>query len=165
MSQTQRIIIDGYNVIHADEALHRKAAHDLDGARRDLIERLKNYVERRDLRMTVVFDGRGGLVDAESVVGGALQLLFSAAGQSADDLILQTLRGSSNARAYIVVTSDMADIGKAARAMGCQVIGSKRFLDRIGPPDPAVRRGPKEEPAVDLDYWLRKFGPEETDDT
>ena len=60
---SQRIIIDGYNVIYTDDRLRRKACKDLEGARAELLEMLKGYVRHRRLQVTVVFDGRGGVVD------------------------------------------------------------------------------------------------------
>ncbi len=167
---SQRVIIDGYNVIYTDETLRRKACRDLEGARRDFLDKLKGYVARRRLKVTVVFDGRGGMVDAETVIPGRLQVLYSASSQTADEVIVATLKKSGNPAAYIVVTSDMADIGRAAKAMGCEVIGSKRFLQRIVGGAASGPNSARETPSGkragemgDTDYWLGKFaGDDET---
>lgn len=158
----QKLLIDGYNVVYADDAMRRVACRDLERARGLLISALEEYLAGRRVEATVVFDGRGRFTDAEVVVPGALQAVFSPAGQSADELILKTLREAANPRAYIVVTSDMKDIGGTARSMGCEVIGSRRFLERIGVDrDGAVGPEPPDRPdngrVEDVDFWLRKF--------
>jgi len=154
----QKVIIDGYNVIHADHDLKhamRKAPLD---ARRALIDRLARYLEDKRLQLTVVFDGHGGIADVDVEIPGKLQVLFSPAGQTADDLILDVLEDSSNPRRYIVVTSDVADIGRSAGAMGAEVISSRAFLSRIRPVERQKEPSPEDGAADDIDYWLEQFG-------
>ncbi|MFQ5511689.1 MAG: NYN domain-containing protein [Candidatus Krumholzibacteriia bacterium] len=156
---SQSVIVDGYNVIYTDERLRRTACKDLERARDGLVEKLESYLSGRKLKITVVFDGRGGMASAEAVIPGKLQVVYSAGSETADEVIVETLRKATNPAAHIVVTSDMADIGRAARALGCQVIGSKRFLDRMEADGKRVRSAGAG-PAVDLgdtDYWLEKF--------
>lgn len=162
MAQDQRIIIDGYNVVYTDDALRKMACKNLEGARERLIAMLRSYIENRSMRVTLVFDGRGGLTDSEVVVPGKLQVLFSSVGQTADEVIVRTVLDSGNPRQFLVVTSDHADIGSRLRPAGCQVVGSKRFLDRMVNPGGRKRRPSnrgKEGPAElgDTDYWLEQF--------
>ncbi len=159
---SQKLIIDGYNVIYTDEKLRRTACRDLQRAREGLVDRLERYLRGRRLQITLVFDGRGGITEAEALVAGKLQVVYSAGSQTADEVIVNTLQNSGNPAAYIVVTSDMADIGNTARGLGCEVIGSKRFLERI---QSAANTGVREvdddgEPVQemgDTNYWLDKF--------
>jgi predicted RNA-binding protein with PIN domain len=153
----QKLIVDGYNMIHADPELKRTVRHDLQAARRKLVARLTGYLESKNVRLTVVFDGHGGITDVDVEIPGRLQLLYSAAGQSADELIVEILESAANPREYIVVTSDMADIGRAARSMGVAVLSSREFLDRIGSgeAEPGATDGPGE--IGDVDYWLGRF--------
>jgi predicted RNA-binding protein with PIN domain len=165
LNTQQKLIIDGYNVVYTDNRLRRTACKDLERARQHLIDMLSAYVGERRIQATVVFDGRGGIVEAASVVPGRLQVMYSADNQTADDLILATIRQSGNPRAYIVVSSDMAHIGRPAKALGCEVIGSKRFLDRITETtDRASHRRSREarRELGDTDYWLKQF--DEKDD-
>jgi predicted RNA-binding protein with PIN domain len=159
----QKIIVDGYNVIHADPDLVREAGRAMESARGALLGRLRAYIASRQVQVTVVFDGAGGMVDAESLVPGRLQVLYSASGQSADEVIVETLRRHPNPREYIVVTSDMADIGRAVRAVGATVMPSAAFLERLATTDEPAQAPPaageKPEPSADdVDYWLRRFG-------
>jgi predicted RNA-binding protein with PIN domain len=136
----------------------------MEAARRELISRLSAYLSRKDVQITVVFDGAGGLVDSEPLVPGRLQVLYSAAGQSADEVIVATLESHANPREFIVVTNDMADIGRAVRSVGANVMASAEFLARVGgthgeAPGWNARVGEKPDPSEDdVEYWLRKFG-------
>jgi len=156
----QKIIIDGYNVIHADPRLQKKTTRGgLEGAREGLIARIRAYLAERDVRVTVVFDGRGGLTDAEAIIPGRLQVIYSASGQTADEVIVETLHAAANPREFIVVTSDMADIGRSVRAIGAEVMPSSAFLERIKRARPARPDTPApSDPEVDVDYWLEQFG-------
>lgn len=161
----QKIIVDGYNVIHADADLVRESGRSMEAAREALLARIRAYIESRQVRVTVVFDGAGGMVDAEARVPGRLQVLYSAAGQSADEVIVETLHGHPNPREFIVVTSDMADIGRAVGAVGATVMASPEFLARLagrgGDEVPTSAAGGREKPEPspdDVDYWLGKFG-------
>ena len=53
----QYIIVDGYNIIFAWEDLAEMARHDLEAARRHLLDRLSSYAGYRKCRVVVVFDG------------------------------------------------------------------------------------------------------------
>jgi hypothetical protein len=90
--------------------------------------------------------------------------MYSPTGQSADDLILEILESSSNPREYVVVTSDMADIGRTARSLGATVLPSPMFLSRIELDPGEAASQPSAEEADDVDYWLERFrGEHETD--
>jgi predicted RNA-binding protein with PIN domain len=160
MNKPQKIIIDGYNVIHADTRLSRLAGTDLNLARDELLGRLKKYLKSKSLHVTVVFDGRGGLTDTDAVLPEKLQVLYSAGGHTADNLILEVLRESRNPREFIVVSSDQADIGREAGAMGAQVITSAGFLERISHSRRPESNEPYEKPhpsQEDVEYWLDRF--------
>jgi predicted RNA-binding protein with PIN domain len=161
----QKIIIDGYNLIHADPALRRLAARGMEEARVGLLERLRLYLEAKRVQITVVFDGAGGMIDADPVIPGRLQVLYSAGGQTADEVIRTVLHGHPNPRQYIVITSDMADIGRSVGAVGATVMGSAEFLQRLsalgtdGAAPPTEATGEKPDPSEpDVEFWLRKFG-------
>jgi predicted RNA-binding protein with PIN domain len=152
----QKIIIDGYNVIHADDDLVRASHRSMREARDLLMGWLREFVSSRALNLTLVFDGAGGMTDSETVVPGRFQVLYSAGGVTADTVIVTTLRAQSNARQYIVVTSDMADIGRAVRSEGARVMSSPEFLEWLHQRDPEPDNSEGDEP-VDVDYWLRQF--------
>jgi predicted RNA-binding protein with PIN domain len=161
MDAPQKIVIDGYNVIYADDKLRKTAAADIERSRSRLISLLGAYLANKSLWVTVVFDGRGGMTDTEAVIPGKLEVVYSARHQTADELIVAMIRSSPNPRAHIVVTSDRAHIRPAVAEIGCAVIESKDFLDRL--------HGKKREPSKsgddeksgggsdDVGYWLDRF--------
>jgi len=157
----QEVIVDGYNVIYADPELRRAMLRQPQSARERLATLLARYARERDIRVTLVFDGARPSSDSRSEVPGRLQVVFSRAGQSADDLILSMVRHHPNARAVIVVSSDETDIGRSARDLGAQVLGAGTFFTRISR---ATRAGDNagemdgEKPTeIDVDYWIRQF--------
>ncbi len=157
----QRIVVDGYNVIYADDSLRRFAVKSMERARRVLLSRIAAYLADKDLRVTVVFDGRGAMTDADVMIPGKLQVVYSAHNQSADDLIVSIVTTSGNPRAYIVVTSDRAHIGPAVAECGCKVMGSVAFLERLQAKQVASSAtGDEDKPAEggdQLDYWMERF--------
>ena len=157
----QKIVVDGYNVIYADEALGKIARRDIERSRRKLVSMVVAYLKEKELRVTLVFDGRGGMTDAETVIPGKLQVVYSARYQSADEVIVSMITGSPNPRAHIVVTSDRAHIRPAVAEVGCAVIESKEFLARLrGRPakDPVSDdEGKPRGGSDDMDYWLERF--------
>lgn len=154
----QKLIVDGYNVVHADSRLSRLARSDLEAARRELIRRLSRYLESKNVLLTVVFDGHGGITDVEVEIPGRLQVMYSPSEQTADELILEILEAAANPREYVVVTSDMADIGRSARSIGASILKSPEFLARIEPRGPKRRNDRSGVTEDDVDYWIRRFG-------
>ena len=160
MIDQQKIVVDGYNVIYADDNLRSIAIKDLERARREFLSRMAKYVHGKELLVTVVFDGRGGMTDAETIVPRKLQAVYSAQHQTADELIVSIVAAARNPRSYIVVTSDRAHIQPAVAERGCRVVGSRTFLDQLArkPRTSSKERG-EDKPRADEDtaYWLRRF--------
>ncbi len=162
MGSRQKIVVDAYNVIHADNDLRRIAGKDLERARRRLVARVAAYVREKELQVTLVFDGKGAMADAETILPGRLQVIYTPRHQSADELIISMIAASENPREIIVVSSDRAHIRPAAAQAGCPAIGSKEFLGRIQArkaKDVAGESDEKPRPeSGDTDYWLERFG-------
>lgn len=168
MNRSQQIIVDGYNVIYADDALRRVALGDMERARRNFVSRIEAYIGDKSLRVTVVFDGRGGLANTETVVPGKLEVVFTPGHQTADDWIVTRVRDSENPRAHLVVSSDRMHIRPAVAELGCPAIGAKAFLERItGRPSADGGDGEtKPRPGQDdIEFWLRRFENGGDDDT
>jgi predicted RNA-binding protein with PIN domain len=157
----QKIVVDGYNVIYADDSLRRHALRDMERARREFLERIKAYLEGKKIQITVVFDGRSGMTDTESVVPGKLQVIYSARDQTADDLIISMVSESDSPRACLVATTDNAHNRPAVSRLGCAVIGAKGFLKRISPVggagDKEVEDEKPQTETDDIDFWLAEF--------
>jgi len=167
MAAEQKIVVDGYNVIYADDNLRAVAIKDMERARREFLARIADYVAGKELQVTVVFDGRGGMKDAETIVPRKLQAVYSARHQSADELIVSMVATARNPQSYIVVTSDRAHIQPAVAERGCRVIGSRAFLERLSRKPRAPAAADDDKPpggADDMDYWLGRFEKGDDDD-
>ena len=160
----EKILVDGYNLLHKDPALQELARHSLQQAREALMDRLAAY-RSGDMLIVVVFDGQAGRAGAASRPRAGLEARFSRPPRSADQTILEIIAGEPRRSSLLVVTSDVKDIGRAARAEGARWISSEAFLRRLqGVRRPQVGRtpGPQgEKPGVvaasEVEYWLRRF--------
>jgi predicted RNA-binding protein with PIN domain len=109
------LIIDGYNYIHRIRSGHSTDTTNLELLRREILERLFRYKKDRGVRITVVFDARGGcslVRQRESFKG--IDVVYSGDNETADDVIIGWIREKRAGR--IVITSDRAIIDEAKKA-------------------------------------------------
>ncbi|HEU5180895.1 MAG TPA: NYN domain-containing protein [Candidatus Polarisedimenticolia bacterium] len=168
----EKILVDGYNLLHKDPALQEMARHSLEQAREALLDQLAAY-RSGDMLIRVVFDGREGGAGSAGRRRQGVEVRFSRPPRSADETILEIIAAEPRRSSLLVVTSDVKDIGRAARAEGARWISSEAFLRRLHKarrPKGRSRQGVEgEKPglvgASEVEYWLRKFepGPEGTD--
>ncbi len=126
-----RVIIDGYNVMHAAPEYRRLLAYDMDAARARFIGDLTNLAHDEG-RVTVVFDGGGNPASdgAPHHIGG-LAIVFSPAGMTADTVIeALAQRVRERGEPAMVVTSDQAT-RDAVRSGTVSVRSSESFVDDI----------------------------------
>ncbi len=132
------LILDGYNVIGALDRY--RGAPTLDAAREFLVNDALKAAGWTGRQMIVVFDAHGGPEPerTEPLAGGAARVVYSAPGESADDVIerlLAKLEGSA-----IVYTADFA-LQRTALARGSTRATPREFADLIDEL-PAVTRNP-----------------------
>ena len=101
------IIVDGYNIIFAWEALANQAKSDLDAARRQLCDALSSYAGFTKHRLVVVFDGykQKGSTGEKSQFHN-IQVVFTREGQTADRYIEELAAEIGNNYAVRVASSD-----------------------------------------------------------
>lgn len=103
----RRLIVDGYNVLHASPDYEALAERDIDSARARLVEDVAAFSVGR-FRATVVFDGAGNPAsrgEPHHVAGVAV--VFSKAGQEADATIESLAwRSRERGEGCVVATSD-----------------------------------------------------------
>lgn len=126
-----RLIIDGYNVLHAHPEYGALARTDLDSARARLVSDL-TALASADQRLTVVFDGGGNPhSDGSPHHIGQLTIVFSPAGTTADTMIEALAhRARERDETVMVVTSDGAT-RHAVRAGSVTIRSSESFVDDI----------------------------------
>ncbi len=114
----RHLLIDGYNVLHAWKWIHaRDGAAGIDAVRTRLIEAVKPIRDVERLAVSIVFDGRGAIVDIDAAateVGFAV--LFAPSGRTADDVIEAMVAGSAHPSACIVATADALERETVAAA-------------------------------------------------
>ena len=110
--------------------LARLVDSDLERARDALVAKLAVYRSKRNVRVTVVFDGRGTAVPQTRPPGG-IEVLFSRAPQNADTKIKNLVTLEKNPRSWTVVTSDNSII-LFARDYGAKTISSAEFAAQLG---------------------------------
>ncbi len=140
-----RIVVDGYNLIHAMPELARLVGIDLELARDGLVAKLAVYRSQRSVRITVVFDGRGTAGQQTRPPGG-IEVVFSRAPQTADAKIEAMLALEKSPRSWTVVTSDNS-IVRYVRDYGAKTIPSSEFAVKLGPAIPKL--GPNRPAAQD----------------
>ncbi len=132
------LILDGYNVIGALDRY--RGAESLDAARELLINDSLKAAGWTGRPLIVVFDAHRGPEPRrdESRAGGAVRVIYSAPGESADDVI-ERLLGSLGASATLY-TGDFA-LQRTALARGAARATPREFSDLIDEL-PAVSRSP-----------------------
>jgi uncharacterized protein len=143
----RQIIIDGYNVIRADTRLESLERVSLQTARDVLVRTLASAPRLANDRILVVFDGRGGTrPHVHSLRVGRIDTMYSAQGQTADEVIVQQAGVLARTGRVVVVSNDV-EVRERCRAEGCEVSASGNLLDQI-PGRP--RTGSPEKEDLDL---------------
>ena len=105
-----RILVDGYSLLHRWPELAAGAPRHSERARDELILILTKYHDATGEPITIFFDGGGappGVPKNESSRG--VEVLFSRAGQTADDLIERAAHRFQDYGEVLVVTDDFAE--------------------------------------------------------
>ena len=168
------LIIDGYNLIFAKEQVETSGPS-LEQLRNKLINRLKEYNRPRNEHIILVFDGESdALYPERRKEDKNIEVVFSQAGQTADDLILSLVSASALPKATEVITSDR-ELTDGVKRLKAKVCSSTDFLDRLNKPalprHSCESRNPDGGTSIDepiekviglspseVDAWLKIFG-------
>lgn len=116
-------IVDGYNLLFqlgGDD-------DDLQSAREELLDDLVDKISLLNLSVTIAFDSSTQPGLGTRSHRGQLEILFTSAGESADDLIIDLLNSSANANNITVVTSDKP-LAWRARRLGAKTESARAFI-------------------------------------
>ncbi len=105
-----RILVDGYSLLHNWPELAPGRPRHSAAARNELVRVLTRYRDAISTPITVVFDGSGappGTPKTES--SPELEILYSQAGQTADDIIERVAHRIQPYGEVLVVTEDFAE--------------------------------------------------------
>ncbi|MEW6303336.1 MAG: NYN domain-containing protein [Verrucomicrobiota bacterium] len=119
-----RILVDGYSLLHCWEGLAPGKPRHSAAARDELVHVLTQYQDATGTPITIVFDGSGAPPgtpkDGRKI---AVEVLYSKAGQTADDIIERAAHRLSAYGDVLVVTDDLAErdtvVGMGSMASTC----------------------------------------------
>ncbi len=128
----ERLLVDGYNVVHAWPELKALLRHSLEDARDRLIDRMAVYSQVTGADVTVVFDAHRtkAMASAEETRNG-VRVVFTRKGLSADHVIERlayTISGEG--RPLVVATNDRFQRDLVA-GMGGGVISAEELQRRV----------------------------------
>lgn len=105
-----RILVDGYSLLHAWSELAPGRSRFSAAARDELIRRLTLYQDATTTPITIFFDGSGPAI-GKSAEGStpALEVLYSRAGQTADQMIERAAHRFAPYGEVLAVTDDLAE--------------------------------------------------------
>jgi predicted RNA-binding protein with PIN domain len=128
----ERLIVDGYNVIHAWPSLKRLLDVSLEAARDKLVERLSVYGLVTGTEVTVVFDAHhsASRANAEELVEG-VRVMFTRKGHSADHAIERIAYGAAGGRDAITVATSDRFQRDLVRGTGGAVISALELERRV----------------------------------
>lgn len=105
-----RILVDGYSLLHSWPDLARGKARHSAEARDELLHWLTQYRDAVGTPITVVFDGGGAPAGTSQTPSTPeLEILYSRAGQTADDIIERVTHRMKPFGEVLVVTDDYAE--------------------------------------------------------
>lgn len=128
-----RLLIDGYNLLHASGILGRRlGASSLADARQVLLETLGVWLtEAERMESTIVFDAKNApAILPHREVYREMQIIFAKEFDEADDLIESLIRQESNPKKVLVVSSDRR-LQRAAKRRKAPFIGSERWYEEL----------------------------------
>ena len=146
-------LIDGNNLIGHTKSIARQSSGN---ARQFVVDYISSFLESTHRKAIVVFDGRSAPLRKTTRV----QLVFSGAQSSADDVIRRRVESSKDRMDLCVISSDNAVYGYA-KSCGVRALKCHEFNQMI-------RKAAHGKVQEDRDFsigntkeWLRYFGEEE----
>lgn len=160
-----KIIIDGYNLIHRVPELAKILEVSLEQARDELIRLIKRYLLSKQVEIIVVFDGNHSQIGIENAhQTRKLKIVFSKYPFKADPMIKNLIGNESNKKSLTIVTDD-SDIIQFAKANKTRVSASADFhnllVKRFQSPE-IYNKYDRELSDEELTEWLKLFGENES---
>jgi predicted RNA-binding protein with PIN domain len=136
----QRLVVDGYNVIHAWKDLRGLLRVSLEEARDVLIQRLGTYSLVSGLDVTVVFDAHRARDRRDSAEDREGVHVIFAGGRSADHVIERIAYAArENSDPILVATSDRFQ-RDLVRGMGAGVVNALELERQVGEAEAELQR-------------------------
>jgi predicted RNA-binding protein with PIN domain len=120
-----KYIIDGNNLIGRIKSLKKLQQNDKQSAREKIAFLIENYFHKKNLRISLHFDGYPNL----PIKISSAKILYSM-NKTADEKIKAEISSYKNPKNLIVVTSDN-NLKEFARVCSCVVISSEEFSEKL----------------------------------
>ena len=126
-----RILVDGFSLLHAwPEVAPRQPRHSA-AARDELVHWLTQYQDAIGTPMTVIFDGTNAPSGTPKIPSRPeMEILYSPAGRTADDLIERATHRLLDFGDVLVVTDDNAE-RSTVLSLGGMTSGCTVFIDDL----------------------------------
>jgi hypothetical protein len=126
-----RILVDGYSLLHNWPALAPGKPRHSAVAREELIQRLTQYHDACGTPLTIVFDGASGAAGPDETASTPeVEVLYSRAGQTADQLIERAAHRLAAHGEVLVATDDFAE-RDTVLAGGASVVSCLHFIQMV----------------------------------
>lgn len=119
------LIVDGHSVIFAWPELRAMHGRRGPAARETLVRMLTGYQDASGVRVVAVFDGRGEKASEASEPGG-IQIFYSGAGQTADDIVERLVAKYAKEHDLLVATDDSLE-RQTAISFGANVMSTEHL--------------------------------------
>lgn len=126
-----RILVDGYSLLHSWPELAPGQPRHSARARDELVAMLTCYHDVTGEPVTIFFDGAGGRGAPKNESSAAVEVLFSRAGQTADDMIERAAHRFQPYGEVLVVTNDRAE-RETVSGFGGSVSSCENFIRLVG---------------------------------
>ncbi len=144
---SKHLLVDGFNLIRRDRELSGVEQRNFYGAQQLLLERLAVYRRGTSHRVTVIFDGHGGPNPHRSRSHhNGVDIVYSAHGETADDVIKDLVSRPGTPGGLLVATADR-DLAHSCRTHGVPVIAPGELM---------ARSRPKIRPPAGDEFWQGK---------
>jgi Predicted RNA-binding protein containing a PIN domain len=123
------LIVDGHSIIFAWPELLVLQQRNGATAREYLIKTLTEYQDVSGVNVVVVFDGKGERINEVTEPGG-IQIFYSNAGRTADEIVERLVAKYGHKHAITVATADLLE-QQTVISFGAQCVGSEGLRRRI----------------------------------
>lgn len=130
-SQRNMVIVDGYNVIYADDNLKQTSLFSIEKARDELMDILSNYVSYTKTELVLVFDAylvKGG--EGSEFMHDGYKVVYTKANQTADAYIEKMMHELGPDYSIRMVTDDKL-LQFSAVHSGISRVTSREFLEEL----------------------------------
>ena len=117
------LIVDGHSVIFAWPELRAQHGRRSGAARDELVRQLTAYQDASGIRVVAVFDGKG-VKPNEATEPGGIQIFYSGAGQTADEIVERLVAKYASRHEITVATSDLME-QQTATSFGALVVSAE----------------------------------------